>query len=228
MRRKRKKIKTRVKRSGVEKNHLPSSSAYSRRVNREKKKLVKQTLFLIFQDVDEIAPQVPIISAPLVATSSASMSITGFGEPESELILVLNGEKNEAVTISDDGSFEVNISLDDGENTITAYSRDEAKNESSVTREYRVMLDTKAPKLEISKPENEASFEGRSNQDVVLEGVTDKDVKVYVNAHIVFPDDEGKFKYTLYLNEGDNEVEIVAKDKAGNSTKSELKLKFKL
>ncbi len=252
MKKKRQKVKTRIV-------HNTNPSAYSRRVNREKKKMFKQTaLFVIvaiivflvfifvvipaffnlvtnffdsstpFQEVDEIAPQVPIISAPVVATSSAQIIITGFGEPESQLIVVLNGEKQDEITIADDGSFKTDITLDDGDNILTAYSRDEAKNESTLTREYHVVLDTEAPKLEILNPENESSYEGRSNQEVSLEGQTDEDAKVYVNAHIVFPDDEGKFHYTFHLHEGENLVEVVAKDKAGNSSKIELKFNFKL
>lgn len=181
-----------------------------------------------FQQVDNIAPQVPIISAPPTATSSANLKITGFGEPESDLILVVNGKKDDSIKISDDGSFEIGLILDEGENLISAYSVDEAKNESSITREYKTLLDTEAPKLEIIEPADGSSFESRSKQSINLIGKTDSGAKIYINKRVVFPNDDGEFEHTILLVEGDNKIEVQAEDKAKNSTKLELTYHFKL
>ncbi len=181
-----------------------------------------------FQQLDDIAPQVPIISAPPAATSSANIKITGFGEPESTLVLVMNGRKDDSIKIADDGSFEIGIILDEGENTISAYSVDQAENESSITREYISILDTSAPSLEITEPESGTSFESRSNQSIIIKGKTDAGAKVYFNKRVAFPNADGEFEHSYRLEEGENKVEVLAEDKAKNSTKIDLVFNFKL
>ena len=246
----RKKLKPKQRVSGTGSREA-YSGGYSRRVNREKKKVVNQAIIMVvvsivilltfifviipgffkitenffdsstpFQQVDEIAPQVPIVSAPMVATSSANIKITGFGEPESELILILNGRKSDSIEIESDGSFEIGLVLEEGDNTISAYSIDKAGNESSVTREYKTLLDSKAPELEIIEPSDGSLFESRANQSITLKGKTDADAKIYVNKRVVFPNSDGEFEYTLRLEEGENKVEVLAEDKAKNSTKN--------
>lgn len=253
----RRKVRSRLSRSRTYRG--ASNMGTSRRFNREKKKVMRQTIIMAivsiivllififviipgffrlttnffdssnpFQQSDNIAPQVPLISSPVTATSSAKLKVVGFGEPESDLIVVLNGSKEEPLKISEDGSFELDITLDEGENTISAYSIDKAENESGLTRDYIVLLDTSVPKLEISEPEDGASFESRANQSVTLKGSTDTDAKIYVNRRVVFPNDEGDFEHTLRLEEGENTIEIKAEDKAKNSTTLELKLNFAL
>lgn len=183
-----------------------------------------------FQEVDKIAPQIPILSAPISATNSAQIKISGYGEPESEVIFVLNGVKMTAEKIKDDGSFEVPITLDEGENKITAYSVDAAKNESVLTKEYISILDTKAPQIESLEPKDKSSFESRANQSVTITGEINEDTeaKIYINGRVVFPKADGKFSYIFRLNEGENKIEVIAQDKAGNESKQELLYTFKL
>jgi hypothetical protein len=239
-----------------------SAATPSRRVRREKKKVLSQSVIMIgiaivifftfifviipnffnfisnfldsstpFQETDETAPQIPIISAPINATNSADLKITGFGEPESFIVFVINGEKQEKITVSQEGAFEVPIILESGENKINAYSVDEAKNESSITKDYITFFDNKAPSIEISQPEDGSSFETRSNQSITITGKTDEDevgTKIYVNDRVVFPKDDGSFSYSFRLEEGENKLEVRAQDKAGNSNKIELTYNFSL
>lgn len=238
------------------------SATPSRRVRREKKKVMSQSIMMIgvaivlfftfifviipnffnfitnfldsstpFQETDETAPQIPIVSAPINATNSAELKITGYGEPESFVIFVINGEKQEKVTISEEGSFEVPIILEDGENKISAYSIDEAKNESSTTKDYITLFDNKAPSIEIIEPADGSKFETRANQSISINGKTDEDevgTKIYINDRVVFPKADGSFSYTYRLNEGENKLEIRAQDKAGNSNKLEVTYNFSL
>ena len=118
--------------------------------------------------------------------------------------------------------------MEEGDNTISAYSIDEAENESSMTREYKTLLDTKAPELEILEPGDGDSFESRANQSITLKGKTDVGAKIYVNKRAVFPNSDGEFKHTIRLEEGENKIEVLAEDKAKNSTKMELVFNFKL
>lgn len=238
-----------------------SNRVPSRKIRREKKKVLSQSFMMIgiavillfafifviipnffnfvtnflntatpFQEVDDIPPQIPIVSAPVNATNSAQLSISGFGEPDAEVIFTLNGTKEDAVVIQADGSFKVELQLEEGENRIAAYSIDKAKNESSVTREYSTLLDTTAPKIELTEPADGTKFETRANQSITLTGMTDEDTstRVYVNDKLVFPKADGSFSYTYRLEEGENKLTIGAQDKAGNSNQIEVTYNFSL
>lgn len=256
----------RKSRSRIKRKTTVGSSSYSstpsRRIRREKKKVMSQSIMMIivaialfltfifviipnffnfitnfldsstpFQEVDDIAPQIPIISAPANATNSGQIKISGYGEPEASVIFVINGSKQDKITILEDGSFEAPINLEEGENKISAYSVDAAENESSQTKDYITFFDTKAPNIEITEPEDGASFETRNNQSITIKGKTGEDelgTKIYINDRVVFPKEDGSFSYTLRLNEGENLVEVRAQDKAGNSNKLELKYNFRL
>lgn len=238
------------------------SSLPSRRIRKERKKVVLQSVLMIivalvlfltfifviipgffnvvtnfldssspFQEVDDIAPQIPIISAPVVATNNAQLTISGYGEPESFVIFILNGAKQDRVQINNEGAFEVSITLVDGENKISAYSTDQVENESSVTREYIVLLDTKPPSIEVTDPKDGSSFETSSNQSIIIKGTVgenEEGTKVFINERTVYPENDGTFSYTYNLKEGENKLEVTAIDKAGNSNKTEVTYSFRL
>ncbi len=238
------------------------SGVPSRKVRREKKKVMSQSILMIgvaiilfftfifviipgffnfvtnfldsstpFQETDEIAPQIPILSAPISATNSAQLKLTGYGEPESFVVVVFNGSKEEKITVNKDGSFEVPLTLTEGENKISAYSIDKAENESSVTKEYSTLFDAKAPTIEIVEPKDGTSFQSRANQSITINGKTDENetgTKIYINEKLVFPKPDGTFSYVYRLNEGENKVEVRAQDKAGNSNKVEVTYSFSL
>src|SRR5687768_8058581 len=44
---------------------------------------------------DKLPPQIPVIAAPVPATSSATLDISGYGEAESEVVFILNGSEFE-------------------------------------------------------------------------------------------------------------------------------------
>jgi bacillopeptidase F len=184
-----------------------------------------------FQEADVVAPQIPIISAPVSATSSAQLKISGFGEPKSSIIFVLNGAKEDKITVGEDGAFETDLTLDEGENKISAYSTDEAENESAVTKEYVVVFDAKPPSIEVIEPADGTKFETRANQTITIKGKTDDNdpgIKIYVAGRLVFPKDDGTFSYSYSLKEGENKIEIIAQDKAGNTNKTEVTYTFSL
>lgn len=179
-----------------------------------------------FEQEDKIPPQVPIISAPVEATFSAQIAVSGFGEPESKLIFILNGEKFDELTIAEDGTFEAELDLIEGENTIAAYSVDEAGNESEVSRTFTTLQDATDPLLDVSNIEDGMTVETRKNQNFSVEGTTDPGAKVYINGRVVFPNSEGGFRQSVLLAEGENILLIEAVDKAGNRTSVEKKVTY--
>ncbi len=75
----------------------------------------------------------------------------------------------------------------------------------------------KGPNLTVNSPTDNQTFSG-GNKTTVVQGTTDTDAKVTVNGFWAIVDDQGNFSYTLPLQNGDNQVNIVATDTAGNTT----------
>jgi len=180
-----------------------------------------------FDPGDNVPPQVPVLNAPVSATHSASLKLTGFGEAKSDVVFVLNAEEIDRVQINDEGQFEYELDLDEGENALSLYSIDGSSNESNTTKTYQILMDNEAPTIEIEGPEDGAQIELKKNQQLTIKGITEAKAKVYVNGRISYADNEGNFKSSLLLNEGENKLEIRAEDKAGNSTQMELTVHFK-
>lgn len=181
-----------------------------------------------FQEEDSFPPQVPIIAPPVSATNSASLKLTGYGEAESEVTLVLNGFKSGSVVISEDGTFELNLNLEEGENTIELYSTDAAGNESNTTKTYVTTLDTENPELVIEQPEDGATLVGTTNQNYEIKGTTQPGSKVYINERLVLPNSDGEFSHRFRLAEGENKLEIRSVDQAGNETQQEITVTLRL
>lgn len=179
-----------------------------------------------FEVSDSIPPQVPILSAPVEATSSAALVLSGFGEPESTVVFVLNGSQYAELTIATDGTFQEEIELTEGENTVAAYSIDAAENESALSKTFTIAYDTTPPLLDVSGIEDGTVVETRKNQSFTVSGTTEPGVKVTINGRVVFPTSDGSFSQAVLLVEGENTLVIEAIDQAGNTTSAEKKITY--
>ncbi|MBU2543486.1 hypothetical protein KJ707_02910 [Patescibacteria group bacterium] len=182
---------------------------------------------ILNEDQDQIPPQTPILAVPVSATNSASLLISGIGEMASQAVLVLNGEKLEEVKIDDKGEFKFKVSLIEGGNALAVYSIDEAGNESVQTREYKVTLDTEAPVLEVSSPEDGSTIELRKNQIITIIGTTESQAKVFINDRLVYAKADGSFSMSYKLEEGENKLKFKAIDRGGNESEKEITVKFR-
>lgn len=226
---------------------MPSPS--SRLVRKEKSRLLKQTLVFIglaialllififvilplfitllnkvldtnpFPEETKVELQTPLLNAPVVATKSAELKLTGYALPQSEVVLLLNAQEAGATKTQDDGSFELPVTLEEGDNVIAVFSRDDKNNTSPNSQEYVVAFDQTAPKLTVDEPQPEARFDRKSRQ-ITVRGLTDAGAKVTINDRLAFSGADGAFSTTLSLQDGKNDLKIVATDEAGN--RSEL------
>jgi len=181
-----------------------------------------------FAPADTLPPYTPTFTAPPKATTDSQLTLFGYAEPESDVIILVNGQESEPVIAGSDGSFETAITLTEGENNIITFARDKAGNESQHSRAYGIILDTEIPPLEILTPESSATIQGRANRTLAITGVTDPEVKVTVNGKLTYAKEDGSFSHSQFLNEGDNELTIVATDAAGNSIEKKLNIRFEL
>ena len=175
---------------------------------------------------DELPPQVPVLSAPVEATFSATIPLTGFTTPKAEVFILKNGEKRTQITADDVGNFTTDLSLSDGENRISAYAMN-GKLESEASQEFLTIFDNQEPQLEVSEPVDGQTIEGKKHQTVTVKGTTEGGSRMYVNGRLVFVGEDGTFSTTHHLENGENIMKFVVTDKAGNTTEQEMKVNFR-
>lgn len=180
----------------------------------------------IAKSEDILPPQVPILEAPVEATFSSQIKLSGYGEAKSEIILIVNGNEADKKMIAEDGTFSFDVNLTDGENTITTFSKDEAQNESSTSKKFVIILDTTTPTIEIESPQDGERITLRKNQITTIKGKTEPRAKVFIDSRLVLADQEGNFQGSYNLQEGDNKIIIRAIDLAGNQSESALLINF--
>jgi len=194
--------------------------------------LVKLSLFFVNlrsssqtpQLEDKIPPAPPQLVIPFEATPSAKIHFSGFGEPGVKVEIFLNGVSKKTLITDNDGNFQLsNLEIINGENEIYAIATDNAGNVSQPSPKTIVIFDTTPPKLEITQPEDKATFYGIS-KTIEIKGETEEEASVSINDHWATMEAGGKFRYSLTLAPGANNVKIVATDKAGNQTEKELTL----
>ena len=182
---------------------------------------------LISESQDQVPPQTPVLAAPVSATNSASLPISGVGEAGTQVVLVVNGERLEDVEIDDQGEFKFSVLLTEGENALAVFGVDEAGNESVKTREYNVELDTLAPEIEIESPEDGAEIDLRKNQITTIKGMTEPKAKVFINDRLVYARADGSFSMSFKLEEGENKLRFRVEDQANNVSEKEITVKFR-
>ncbi len=139
----------------------------------------------------------------------SSPIVTVRGEAPPDTTLTVNGQP---AAVAPDGSFSYDLLLDEGENVIRITATDDVGNLTTVER--YVTIKTQPPLLSVSLTEGE-----RFNTPVIqLSGSTEPGAAVLVNRRVVPVGPKGDFTVALNLNQGDNLVEVTARDQAGNTT----------
>lgn len=176
---------------------------------------------------DILPPAPPTINPIPRATKKDLLSLSGTSEPGSTVEIYLNEVVNGSVVANNEGVFIVDkISLSSGENEIYAVATDQAGNNSSPSRKFNILYDNQPPELEISAPEEGASFSGEAQKRLTISGKTEAGINLTLNGRLVILDQEGNFSTTITLSEGENIVKIVATDLAENQTEKEIRVTF--
>lgn len=176
-----------------------------------------QTAILLPPDIDSLP----------AATPSATMTVSGHGQPDMTLILYLNDKEAKKLTVSKDGTFFINdLALQDGDNAISAKLMDDKGNISELSQVLHVVSKRSGPLLEVTTPDDGARVMGESNNTVTISGHTEEDATITINGRFVLLSDTGSFTYKVNLNEGDNTFTIVATDQAGNKTTAQRRVSY--
>ncbi len=168
----------------------------------------------------------PTIDPPASATNSATISVTGKAQTGLTLILYVNNTEYKKLSVKDDGTFKLSsVPLTTGANTISAKLTDEKGNISDLSNIVSVSYGNTPPRLVISDPTDNTTVSGDPNI-VTVNGMTDDNVTVTINDRMVVIKTDNSFSFNYPLNEGDNILNIVATDAAGNQTTLQRKVTY--
>ena len=175
----------------------------------------------------KIPPYSPQIESVPEATSSSKINFSGFAKPAT-LIRLYKGAQiiKETTAQGDNGAFLLaGIPLENGENIFYTTSS-EAGMESQPSKDVKVIYDDQPPALEISEPADNAEINGDLNKILTIKGNTELDSIITINNQVTVVNSSGSFSHTLELSPGRNEIVILATDKAGNITRTQLNVNF--
>jgi bacillopeptidase F len=175
---------------------------------------------------DKTPPAPPQFETIPEYTNSPEVEILGTSEVGATVIFRANNSESEVVT-DNDGQFNFKFNLKSGENTIDAKAKDTANNQSTQTKTYKIIFDNVPPEITIENPQNEASFYGSNQRQLVIKGsINETKVNLTINDRFTSVDSEGKFIFSTTLQEGENVFNVKAVDFAGNETTTSFKVLF--
>ncbi|HXK52050.1 MAG TPA: stalk domain-containing protein, partial [Caldisericia bacterium] len=131
------------------------------------------------------------------------------GTTEPDAALWINDKE---IEISPQGSFQIEISLQEGENKIEINAKDAIGNTTTIL--CKIMLDTNPPSIEV---ENE-NYQLFTSSEGILKGITKDCCELTINDEIVKTEENGDFSVQVALQPEINEFVLKAVDYAGNTT----------
>ena len=175
---------------------------------------------------DTVPPQVPVLSTLPEATKEATLEMAGYCEPDSQVVVVRNGDEVGKTKVKSDGQFSYTLELMDGDNTIDVYGVDETGNQSN-SRTVLIIRDTQTPSLSFEDLADGKQITLRENQTLQIRGETEPDSQLTLNDRSVYVSSDGTFSASYYLQEGNNTLRFVVTDKAGNRTERTVTINFR-
>lgn len=168
----------------------------------------------------------PVITSPEsgLLTNEADITVEGTASPTTTVQLKSNGEELDSTAVGDDGKFTIPTELTEGENEFTVVSTMDG-NPVGESDPVTVTLDTESPELTIDNPKKGDKL---NRETVTVEGaVADDHLEfVRVNGQKATVKD-GNYSKRILLDNGENEIEVVAQDEAGNSTTESVTVQVK-
>ena len=195
--------------------------------------LVKFSVFLgnrkssggVTKNDDTLPPLAPRIFVPFEATNSAALSITGTAEIGTLIELIKDDVLLDTMSTNEGGDFSFeNVLLDEGSNNFSVVAVSPGGKRSELSKEVVVVFDENAPELEMVNPsESEITVD---YADFDIRGKTEATASVLVAGRVAMVDSEGNFKLKMQLSLGKNDIEIKAKDMAGNETVRKITITY--
>lgn len=141
-----------------------------------------------------------------VATNQPTFEVIGYTEVGASIDF-----EGTPLSVDDDGMFVTTVAFSEGENRFLVEASDNSNN--TVAKEYVVIFDATAPTLIVTEPVDGSNA---SDQIVKVSGTTESDATVLINGQPSSVKGDGSFDSWLILADGENLVEVLAIDAAGN------------
>jgi len=162
------------------------------------------------------------LDPPPEATNSATISLTGQSTGFESAEIYVNDDKIDEKDLPPDDSFVFEAdNLTEGDNRVYVIAKTKDEKHQKKTDEYSILFLKNPPSLSIESPSDGQKF---SKPDVEIKGTSDKNTDIKVDNQPVISGANGDFSKKIRLSTGENLVEIISQDAAGNITKTELKL----
>jgi len=162
--------------------------------------------------VDKTPPTVEFDFSDLIKigdnlyTNNKNYSLKGKTEPSAVLEI-----QDKEVSVDENGNFETELELKEGENIIKVKATDDVGNSGS--QELKIFLDTTPPNVMLATENYTLSKEPNI---YIMGQVDDKDATVTINGDKVDLAANGSFAVLVFLKKGENLFEIKATDKIDN------------
>lgn len=167
----------------------------------------------------------PILDPLPEATNSATIAITGKGDPGMKIVLYIDEEESVTLPVESDGTFSITKKFTEGEHTVSAKAKNDKDLVSDLSNVMTVTIKRSKPELTVTNPQDGARIVGENNT-LIVKGKTDSDNTVTVNDRLAVVGSDGSFSYTQTLTEGENTIRIAATDPAGNGETVERRVTY--
>jgi bacillopeptidase F len=166
----------------------------------------------------------PVITSPADGsfTNEENVTVSGTAAPTTTVEIYNNGEEVASVATTDEGTFSADIMLEDGANTLTAKAVTE-QGSTDESAPVTITLDQTKPAVSITSPVDGMKT---NRESVTVTGTVEETNLdwVKVNGQEAQVDENGNYSHRMLLNEGENVIEVVATDKAGNNESKTVKV----
>jgi flagellar hook assembly protein FlgD len=177
------------------------------------KATISRELILVTQ------PPEVTITAPLNDQWLNQTVLTVAGVVPPGTTLKVNGQE---ATVATEGQFEREVILREGDNTLKIEATDDVGNVT--TQEMIVHRKTTTPVLELYVEDN-TTFQ---QSEVQLLGKTEPGALLQVNGQAVTVSPLGEFQTTVALLDGENTIEAMVQDQAGNTNQLQRRLNYRV
>jgi len=174
---------------------------------------------------DSIAPDIPGMDSLPEYTNEDSITLSGTAEVGSTVTILVDGQVEGTVVVGEDGSWEFDFDLAEGENEITLRATDPATNVGGTSPVITIILDTEAPSADAGDDishieEDELTLDGSGSAD-------NRGIDTYVWTFRVAGSDETQEGETITFTFEDPmvvSVTLTVTDMAGNSAEDTVEL----
>jgi bacillopeptidase F len=155
---------------------------------------------------------------PTDATNTPSVTVSGRAQAGLAVHLKFNGKDVQNIVADNSGNFTFgDMKLSEGKNTFIAYVQDSRGRKSVDSGSLSIILDTKAPRVQITSPSDGQVF-GSGQQIISVSGKADEATQMYVNGSLAILKSDGSFDTRVFLQPGENTITMYATDDAGNKS----------